>query len=51
MTSASRVHALQEMGVLVVAEGIETASERAALVELGCDLLQSHLIGRPQRPA
>lgn len=41
----------KEMGVLVVAEGIETAPERAAIIDLGCDLLQGFLIGRPQRSA
>jgi EAL domain-containing protein (putative c-di-GMP-specific phosphodiesterase class I)/ActR/RegA family two-component response regulator len=40
----------KEMGVLVVAEGIETAGERAALTDVGCDLLQGFLLGRPQRP-
>jgi EAL domain-containing protein (putative c-di-GMP-specific phosphodiesterase class I) len=39
----------KEMGVLVVAEGIETAGERAALTDVGCDLLQGFLLGRPQR--
>ena len=40
----------KEMRILVVAEGVETAAERAALVDIGCDLLQGFLIGRPQRP-
>jgi EAL domain-containing protein (putative c-di-GMP-specific phosphodiesterase class I) len=39
----------REMGVLVVAEGIETTAERDALVELGCDLLQGFLFTRPTR--
>jgi EAL domain-containing protein (putative c-di-GMP-specific phosphodiesterase class I)/CheY-like chemotaxis protein len=37
----------RELGILVVAEGIETEAERATLVELGCDLLQGFLIGAP----
>lgn len=37
-----------DLGILVVAEGIETEAERSALVDLGCDLLQGFLIGRPQ---
>jgi len=38
-----------DMGLLVVAEGVETREERDALVELGCDLLQGYLFGKPQR--
>lgn len=45
---ASLTALCKEMGVLVVAEGVETADERAALTDLGCDLLQGFLIGRPQ---
>lgn len=37
----------REMGILVVAEGIETQAERDVLVELGCDLFQGYLFGRP----
>jgi EAL domain-containing protein (putative c-di-GMP-specific phosphodiesterase class I) len=37
----------RDMGVLVVAEGVETKTEREALVELGCDLLQGFLFARP----
>jgi EAL domain-containing protein (putative c-di-GMP-specific phosphodiesterase class I)/CheY-like chemotaxis protein len=37
----------RELGIKVVAEGIETEAERAAVVDLGCDLLQGFLIGRP----
>jgi len=36
-----------EMGILVVAEGIERDEDRRVLVELGCDLLQGYLFGRP----
>lgn len=39
-----------EMGALVVAEGIETATERDTAVWLGCDLLQGYLFARPGRP-
>lgn len=38
-----------ELGMAVVAEGIETVAERDVLVELGCDLLQGYLFGRPAR--
>jgi EAL domain-containing protein (putative c-di-GMP-specific phosphodiesterase class I)/CheY-like chemotaxis protein len=47
------VHALcqlcHEVGTLVVAEGVETHDEREVLVQLGCDLLQGYLMGRPSR--
>jgi EAL domain-containing protein (putative c-di-GMP-specific phosphodiesterase class I)/FixJ family two-component response regulator len=39
----------RDLGVLVVAEGIETTRERDHLIELGCDLLQGYLFGRPGR--
>jgi hypothetical protein len=38
-----------EVGTLVVGEGVETLDERDTLVNLGCDLLQGYLIGRPDR--
>ncbi len=41
----------RELGILTVAEGIETAAEAGAARELGCDLLQGYLIGRPSRLA
>jgi EAL domain-containing protein (putative c-di-GMP-specific phosphodiesterase class I) len=37
----------RDLGVLVVAEGIETTRERDCLVELGSDLLQGYLLARP----
>jgi EAL domain-containing protein (putative c-di-GMP-specific phosphodiesterase class I) len=48
---ASMAGVCKEIGTLVVAEGVETEAERQALVELGCDLLQGHLIGRPVEPS
>jgi len=36
-----------EMGKSVIAEGVETAEERATLIEVGCDLMQGYLFGRP----
>ena len=33
----------------VVAEGVETADERDCVTELGCELLQGYLLGRPVR--
>jgi EAL domain-containing protein (putative c-di-GMP-specific phosphodiesterase class I) len=40
----------REMGMSVVAEGIETREERDAVIGLGCNLLQGYLLGRPGRP-
>lgn len=40
----------KDLGMTVVAEGVESIEERDLLVELGCDLLQGYLLGRPGRP-
>jgi len=40
----------RDMGVTVVAEGIETTQERDVVIELGCDLLQGYLLARPGKP-
>ncbi|HEY8944125.1 MAG TPA: EAL domain-containing protein, partial [Polyangiaceae bacterium] len=47
---ASMTTLCKDMGLLVVAEGIETTSERDVLIELGCDLLQGFLFARPGPP-
>ncbi len=39
----------KDMGILTVAEGIETSEENDAAVALGCDLLQGYYISRPAR--
>lgn len=39
-----------DLGIFVVAEGVETANERDALVRLGIDLLQGYLFARPSAP-
>ena len=36
-----------QLGVSIVAEGVETDDQLAALREVGCDSLQGFLIGRP----
>jgi EAL domain-containing protein (putative c-di-GMP-specific phosphodiesterase class I)/CheY-like chemotaxis protein len=36
-----------DMDILVVAEGVETAAERDALVSVGCELMQGFLFARP----
>jgi EAL domain-containing protein (putative c-di-GMP-specific phosphodiesterase class I)/ActR/RegA family two-component response regulator len=38
-----------ELGIVCVAEGIETVAERDTLVSLGCDLFQGYLFARPKR--
>jgi EAL domain-containing protein (putative c-di-GMP-specific phosphodiesterase class I)/CheY-like chemotaxis protein len=38
-----------DLGILVVAEGVETEGERQAAVAAGCDFLQGYLFGRPAR--
>lgn len=40
----------QDMGMIVVAEGVETTAERDMLIDLGCDLLQGYLFARPGLP-
>ncbi len=40
----------RELGMTVVAEGVETPEEREAVSDLGCDLLQGYLFARPGRP-
>lgn len=39
----------EELGILVVAEGVEKPEERDTLATLGCDLLQGYLFARPGR--
>lgn len=39
----------RKMEMLTIAEGIECESERAVVVELGCDLLQGYLFGTAQK--
>ncbi|HEX4341035.1 MAG TPA: EAL domain-containing protein [Polyangiaceae bacterium] len=37
----------KDMGVTVIAEGIEREEERDSIVDLDCDLLQGYFVGRP----
>lgn len=39
-----------EMGALVVCEGVESEDERRAVVDMGCDLLQGFLFAHPGPP-
>lgn len=43
----SIVEASHDLGMLVLAEGVETASELQTVLELGCDLFQGYLLARP----
>jgi EAL domain-containing protein (putative c-di-GMP-specific phosphodiesterase class I) len=40
----------KDLGITVVAEGVETPGELAALVEIGCELLQGYLLAKPGKP-
>lgn len=46
---SSMVSVSKDSQILVVAEGVETEAEARVLVDLGCDLLQGYLFGRPAR--
>ena len=39
----------RDLGMMVVAEGVETVDERDVLIESGCELLQGFLFARPGR--
>jgi EAL domain-containing protein (putative c-di-GMP-specific phosphodiesterase class I) len=43
----SMITMCRELGMQVVAEGIECAEERDAIVDAGCDLLQGYLFAKP----
>ncbi len=43
----SMASACRELGITVVAEGVELPAERDALADLGCELLQGFLFARP----
>jgi EAL domain-containing protein (putative c-di-GMP-specific phosphodiesterase class I) len=47
---ASIVALCRELGIQMIAEGIETDAERDTLVNLGGDLCQGYLFARPQMP-
>jgi EAL domain-containing protein (putative c-di-GMP-specific phosphodiesterase class I) len=39
----------KDLGLLILAEGVETEAEREVLVSFGCDLLQGYCFARPER--
>ncbi|MEI9935960.1 MAG: EAL domain-containing response regulator [Pseudomonadota bacterium] len=45
----SMVELCHDMGKSIIAEGVEVLEEKQVLVELGCDLLQGYLLGRPSK--
>ena len=48
--TALLVQLCEDLNIAVVGEGVETAAERQTLTDLGCDLLQGYLFGRPSAP-
>jgi EAL domain-containing protein (putative c-di-GMP-specific phosphodiesterase class I) len=40
----------RDMGMMVVAEGVENAEERDGLLACGCDVLQGYFFAKPGRP-
>jgi EAL domain-containing protein (putative c-di-GMP-specific phosphodiesterase class I) len=46
----SIVSLCRDLGIEMIAEGIETEAERDALVGLGGDLCQGYLFARPDKP-
>ena len=44
---ASLVRVCRRNGIVVVAEGVETEAEAEVMADIGCDLLQGYLLGKP----
>jgi len=45
----SLVELCHDMGRVIIAEGVQTSQEQSALLDLGCDLMQGFLLGRPSK--
>jgi EAL domain-containing protein (putative c-di-GMP-specific phosphodiesterase class I) len=48
--SRAIINLAHELGLKVVAEGVETSAALRMLVEFGCDFAQGYYIGRPLMP-
>jgi EAL domain-containing protein (putative c-di-GMP-specific phosphodiesterase class I) len=46
----SIVSLCRDLGIEIIAEGVETQTERDALIEVGGDLCQGYLFARPDKP-
>jgi EAL domain-containing protein (putative c-di-GMP-specific phosphodiesterase class I) len=46
----SIVSLCRELNIQIIAEGVETMTERDALIDLGGDLCQGYLFARPDKP-
>lgn len=46
----SMISVFKDMAIMVIAEGVETVSERDALVDMGCEFLQGYLFAKPASP-
>lgn len=46
----STIAMAHNLGLQVIAEGVETADQLAHLASAGCDLVQGYLLGRPMMP-
>ncbi len=46
----SIVDLCRDLGIEIIAEGVETPAERDALVRVGGDLCQGYLFARPEKP-
>jgi EAL domain-containing protein (putative c-di-GMP-specific phosphodiesterase class I)/GGDEF domain-containing protein len=44
---AAMVDVAHQLGMKVIAEGVETEKEKKQLIELGCDQIQGYLYGKP----
>jgi EAL domain-containing protein (putative c-di-GMP-specific phosphodiesterase class I) len=47
---ASLIILCRDLGLIVIAEGVETAAERDAIAALGCEWFQGYLFAKPGKP-